>query len=75
MTAILIRVTVLLMTVPDRGGPEAADSVDIVRHFGFFTPKKLNRITKVLCDLIELKLRFSPKIIDCKGDMRLLACL
>ena len=63
------------MTGPDRGGPEAADSVEIVRHFGFCTPKKLNLITKVLSDSFELKLWFLPKIIDCKGVAGLLSCL
>ena len=35
---------------PDHGGPEAADSLDIVRHFGFRTLKKLNIIMNVLTD-------------------------
>ena len=38
------------MTGTNRGDPEAADSVDILRRFGFFTPKRLNIITKVLSD-------------------------
>ena len=38
------------MTRPDRGGPEAADRLDIVRHFGFCTLKKLNVITKLVYD-------------------------
>ena len=59
----------------ERGGPEAADSLDIVRHFVSCTPKKLKLITKVLSDLIELKLWFLPKTIDCKGVMRLLSCV
>ena len=63
------------MTGPNPGGPEAADSVDRISLSGFFTPKKFEIITKVLSDLIELKLWFSPKILDCKGDMRLLFCL
>ena len=68
-------VNVLFKTVPDRGGPDAADSLDIVRHFGPCTPKKLNLITKVLSDLIELKLCFLPNTIDCKCVARLLSCL
>ena len=63
------------MTGPDRGGPEAADSLEIIRHFGFCTPKKLNLIMKVLSDLIEMKLWFLPKTNDCKGVARLLSCL
>ena len=49
------------MTGPNRGGPEAADSVDRISLSGFFTPKKFEIITKVLSDLIELKLWFSTR--------------
>ena len=63
------------MTRPDRGGPEAAYSLDIVRHFGFCTPKNLKITTKVLSDLIELKPWLLPKTIDCKGDKRFLSCV
>ena len=67
--------TVLLMTGPDRGGPEAADCLDIVRHFGFCTPKNFKIKTKVVSDLIELKPWLLPKTIDCKGDKRLHSCV
>ena len=63
------------MTGPDRGVPEAADSLEIGRHFGFCTPKELNIITKVLFNMIELKLLFLRKTIDCKGDTRFLSYL
>ena len=48
------------MTRPDRGGPEAVDSFDIVRHFGFGSLEKLKIITKVLSDWDELKLWYLP---------------
>ena len=67
-------VTVLLLTSLHRVGPEAADSLDTVKHFSYCTPTKLNIITKVLSDLIELKLWFLPKTINCKDDTRLLSC-
>ena len=63
------------MTIAERGRQEAVDSLDMVGQFGLCTPKKLKIITKVLSDLIELKLWFLPKTIDCKGDTRLLSCL
>ena len=52
------------MTIPDRGGQEAVDSLDMTGHFGFCTPVELNLITKVLSSDMELRLWFSPKTID-----------
>ena len=70
----LYEVTVLLMTIPDRGGPEPVDSLNMIGHFGFCTLVKVNVITKVLSDSKELKLWFSPKTIDCNCYTRLLSC-
>ena len=35
------------MTIPDRGGQEAVDSLGMRGNFGFCTPVELNLITKV----------------------------
>ena len=35
------------MIIPDRGGPQAFDSLDMVGHFGLCTPVEVNLITKV----------------------------
>ena len=70
----LYEVTVLLITIPDRGGPEPVDSLNMIVYFGFCTVVKVNVISKVLSDSKELKLWFSPKTIDCKCYTRLLSC-
>ena len=49
------------MTNPDRGEPEAVDSIDTLEHFDFCTLVEVKLITKVLSDCKELKLQFSPK--------------
>ena len=41
------------MTIPDRGGPEPVDSLNMIGHFGFCTIVKVNVITKVLSDSKE----------------------
>ena len=64
----------MLMTVPDRGGLQAVDTLDIVGHFGVRTPVEVNLITKKLSFYKELKLWFSAKTIDCNCDTRLLSC-
>ena len=61
------------MTIPDRGGQEAVDSLDMIGQFDFCTPVELNIIPKVFSDLIELKLWFLQKTIDRKGVTRLLS--
>ena len=66
------------MTRPDRGGQEAVEAVvspDMTGLFVFCNPVELNTILKVLSDLIELRLWFLSKTIDCKGVLRLLSCL
>ena len=67
-------VTVLILTIPELGGPQAVDSLDMVGPFGFCTPVEVNLVTKVVFYYTELKLRFSPKTIDYKCDKRLLSC-
>ena len=62
------------MTIPERGGQEAVDSLDMTGHFGFCTTVELNLITKVLFYYIVLKLWFSPKTIDCNCNTKLLSC-
>ena len=62
------------MTIPERGGQEAVDSLDMTGHFGFCTPIELNLITKVLSIFKDLKLWFSPKTIDYNCDRRLVSC-
>ena len=52
------------MTIAQRGGQEAVDSLDMTRNFGFCTPVELNLITKVPSWYIVLKLWFSQKTID-----------
>ena len=62
------------MTFAGRGRPKAVVSPDMTGQFVFCNPVELNTITKVLFDLIELKLLFLSKTIDCKGVTRLLSC-
>ena len=45
-------VTVLFMTIPDRGGPEAADSLNTVEQFGVCFLEKMIVIPKVLSKYI-----------------------
>ena len=47
------KITVLLMTIPERGGPEAADSLKMIEYFGFCTLVEENVITMVFYDLKE----------------------
>ena len=63
----------MVLTIPDRGGPQRVDGFDMVGHFGFCTPVEVNLITKVLCYYAALKLWFSPKTIDCDCDTKLLS--
>ena len=70
----LHEVTVLFMTIPDRGGQEAVDSLDMTGHFVFCTLVELNLITNVPSYEIVLKLWFWPKKIDWNFDPRLLSC-
>ena len=62
------------MTIPDRGGLQAFDSLDMLGHFALCTPVEVNLITKVLSSHKILKPRFSAKTIDCHCDTRLLSC-
>ena len=63
------------MTRPDRRGQEAVVSLDMTGQFVLCTLVELNIITKQFSDLIELKLWFLSKTIDCKDVTRLLSCL
>ena len=62
------------MTIPDRGGLQAVDCLDVLGHLGLCTPVEMNLITKVHSSYIELKLWFSPKTINRICDKRLLSC-
>ena len=63
------------MSRPDRRGQEAVVSLDMTGQFVHCTLVELNIIRKQLSDLIELKLWFLSKTIDCKDVTRLLSCL
>ena len=39
------------MTIPDRGGPQTVDSLDMILHFGFCTLVEMNVITKYFSNL------------------------
>ena len=65
------------MTIADRGGQEAVDSLDMEGYFGLCTPVEVNiikKIEKVLSSYIELKLWFPPKTIDWNCVTKLLSC-
>ena len=64
----------MFKTIPDRGGPQAVDGLDLEGHFDFCSPVELNLITNVLFIHIVLKLWFSPKTIDCKNDTMQQSC-